>query len=236
MRKRNWGSFPGAPSDEVLGAAVEYVRGHGEIREILISGGDPLTLSDEALHRVMSAFARIDHVEVLRLGSRTPAVMPQRLTKELGEMLDSLGKPVFLASHFNHPRELTEEVRLGVETMLRSGVPVVNQAVLLRGVNDDAEVLRSLFTGLLRMKIKPYYLFHGDPIEGTLHFRTGVERGLELLGQLRGHVSGLAMPAYSFDLPEGGGKIRLEPGAALEHGEDGSLCFTSFEGRKISYN
>ena len=235
MRKRNWGEYPGGPSAEVLSAAVEYVSKHPEIREILVSGGDPLTLEDDELERVMGAFARIDHVEVLRLGSRAPAVMPQRLTDGLGAMLESMGKPVFLVAHFNHPQELSKEAADGVLRMLRHGVPTLSQTVLLKGVNDDAETLRLLFTGLLRMRVKPYYLFHGDPIVGTMHFRTGVERGLELMAQLRGHVSGMALPSYSFDLPDGGGKIRLEPGMDLPRNDSGELCFDSFEGRKIVY-
>ena len=234
MRKRNWQCFDGKPTEDVLAAAVDYVAKHREIREILISGGDPLTLEDDELAHVLQAFADIDHVEMLRVGSRVPVVMPQRMTESLCDILGGCGKTVWLAAHFNHPAELSEESRQGVERLLRHGVPVVNQSVLLKGVNDDAETLRLLFTGLLKMKVKPYYLFHGDPIEGTMHFRTGVERGLELMAALRNRVSGMAMPAFSFDLPESGGKIRLEPNDKLER-EDGGLAFTSFEGRKIIY-
>ena len=234
MRKRNWQCFDGKPTEDVLAAAVDYVAKHREIREILISGGDPLTLEDDELAHVLQAFADIDHVEMLRVGSRVPVVMPQRMTESLCDILGGCGKTVWLAAHFNHPAELSEESRQAVERLLRHGVPVVNQSVLLKGVNDDAETLRLLFTGLLKMKVKPYYLFHGDPIEGTMHFRTGVERGLELMAALRNRVSGMAMPAFSFDLPESGGKIRLEPNDKLER-EDGGLAFTSFEGRKIIY-
>ena len=234
MRKRNWQCFDGKPTEDVLAAAVDYVAKHREIREILISGGDPLTLEDDELAHVLQAFADIDHVEMLRVGSRVPVVMPQRMTESLCDILGGCGKTVWLAAHFNHPVELSEESRQAVERLLRHGVPVVNQSVLLKGVNDDAETLRLLFTGLLKMKVKPYYLFHGDPIEGTMHFRTGVERGLELMAALRNRVSGMAMPAFSFDLPESGGKIRLEPNDKLER-EDGGLAFTSFEGRKIIY-
>ena len=234
MRKRNWQCFDGKPSEDVLSSAVDYVSKHREIREILISGGDPLTLEDDEIAHVLKAFAMVEHLEMLRVGSRIPVVMPQRLTESLCEILGGCGKTVWLAAHFNHPAELSEESRLAVERLLRHGVPVVNQSVLLKGVNDDAETLRLLFTGLLKMKVKPYYLFHGDPIEGTMHFRTGVERGLELMAELRNRVSGMAIPAFSFDLPESGGKIRLEPGCELER-EDGGLAFTSFEGRRIIY-
>ena len=234
MRKRNWQCFDGKPSEDVLGAAVDYVSKHREIREILISGGDPLTLDDDDIAHVLKAFATVDHLEMLRIGSRVPVVMPQRLTESLCDILGGCGKTVWLAAHFNHPAELSDESRQAVERLLRHGVPVVNQSVLLKGVNDDAETLRLLFTGLLKMKVKPYYLFHGDPIEGTMHFRTGVERGLELMAALRNRVSGMAMPAFSFDLPESGGKIRLEPGCELEKAGDGYV-FTSFEGRKVIY-
>ena len=234
MRKRNWQCFDGKPSEDVLSAAVDYVSKHPEIREILISGGDPLTLGDDDIAHVLTAFATVEHLEMLRVGSRVPVVMPQRMTESLCDILGGCGKTVWLAAHFNHPVELSEESRQAVERLLRHGVPVVNQSVLLKGVNDDAETLRLLFTGLLKMKVKPYYLFHGDPIEGTMHFRTGVERGLELMAALRNRVSGMAMPAFSFDLPESGGKIRLEPNDKLER-EDGGLAFTSFEGRKIIY-
>jgi len=217
-----------------VGAAVDYVSKHREIREILISGGDPLTLDDDDIAHVLKAFATVDHLEMLRVGSRVPVVMPQRLTESLCDILGSCGKTVWLAAHFNHPAELSEESRQAVERLLRHGVPVVNQSVLLKGVNDDEETLRLLFTGLLKMKVKPYYLFHGDPIEGTMHFRTGVKRGLELMAALRNRVSGMAMPAFSFDLPESGGKIRLEPGCELEKAGDG-YAFTSFEGRKVIY-
>ncbi|MBP5674413.1 MAG: KamA family radical SAM protein [Victivallales bacterium] len=234
MRKRNWQKFEGAPSEDILNAAVDYIAKHREIREILISGGDPLTLEDGELAHILGAFATVEHLEMFRIGSRVPVVMPQRLTESLCNVLENCGKTVWIASHFNHPLELSEEARQGVERLLRHGVPVVNQSVLLKGVNDDAETLRILFTGLLKMKVKPYYLFHGDPIEGTMHFRTGVQRGLELMAALRNRVSGMAMPAFSFDLPDGGGKIRLEPDAELEK-VDGGLAFTSFEGRKIVY-
>ena len=234
MRKRNWQCFDGKPTEDVLAAAVDYVAKHREIREILISGGDPLTLGDDDIAHVLTAFATVEHLEMLRVGSRVPVVMPQRMTESLCDILGGCGKTVWMAAHFNHPVELSEESRQAVERLLRHGVPVVNQSVLLKGVNDDAETLRLLFTGLLKMKVKPYYLFHGDPIEGTMHFRTGVERGLELMAALRNRVSGMAMPAFSFDLPESGGKIRLEPNDKLER-EDGGLAFTSFEGRKIIY-
>ncbi len=235
MRKRNWSCLGGRPSDEVLEQARDYVARHKEIREILISGGDPLTMDDAELARVLDAFASLPNVEILRLGSRAPVVMPQRLTEELARVLGDCRKPVWLATHFNHPWELTDLASEGILRLLKQGVPTVNQSVLLAGVNDDAETLKQLFTGLLAIRVKPYYLFHGDPIEGTTHFRTGIEKGLELMASLRGRVSGLAMPAFSFDLPEGGGKIRLEPGMEIQRDADGVPVFQSCDGRSIRY-
>jgi len=213
MRKRAWrrgGTAEPGPAD--FGQALDYLRCHEGIREVLISGGDPLLLPDERLLELLAALRAVPHLEVLRLGSRVPVVLPQRLTPEFCERLGGQ-PPLWLATQFNHPQELTPETEAAAEALLRAGIPVVNQTVLLAGVNDDAATLARLFTGLLRQRIKPYYLFHGDPVAGALHFRTGVERGLALMAELERTISGLAVPAFAFDLPDGGGKIRLEPPA-----------------------
>ena len=160
--------------------------------------------------------------------------MPQRLTPELCSLLAS-GKPAWLAAHFNHAQELTPEAALAADNLLKAGIPVVNQTVLLKGVNDNIEALRTLFIGLLRLKIKPYYLFHGDLIQGTMHFRTGVEKGLELLDALRGNISGLAIPSYAFDLPGGAGKIRLEPNVTCGQDDAGNTIYRSYQGLEIPY-
>lgn len=211
MRKRAWRREAGddqGPSD--WGPALAYLRAHAGIREVLISGGDPLLLPEERLLKLLGALRAIPHLEVLRLGSRVPVVLPQRLTPEFCARLG--GRPaLWLATQFNHPQELTPETDAAAEALLRAGIPVVNQTVLLAGINDDTATLARLFTGLVRQRIKPYYLFHGDPVAGTLHFRTGVERGLALMAELERTISGLAVPAFAFDLPDGGGKIRLEP-------------------------
>ncbi|MFA6724766.1 MAG: KamA family radical SAM protein, partial [Lentisphaeria bacterium] len=141
----------------------------------------------------------------------------------------------WLASHFNHPLELTAEAALAAERLLKAGIPVLNQTVLLKGVNDDAKTLKELFTGLLRLKIKPYYLFHADPIQGSMHFRTGLDKGLELLDALRGRISGMALPHYAFDLPQGEGKIRLEPEVKAGLDPEGRALFRSYQGKNIAY-
>ena len=208
LRKRCWGRRAVSPAQ--LEVALEYLRGQRGIREVLVSGGDPLLLPAPRLFGLLTALRAIPHVEVIRLGSRLPVVLPQRLTPRFCARLGAAG-PLWLATQFNHPLELTPETDTAIANLLRAGIPTVNQTVLLAGVNDDAETLARLGRGLLRQRVKPYYLFHGDPVAGTLHFRTGVARGLHLLETLERTVSGLAVPAFAFDLPAGGGKVRLEP-------------------------
>jgi lysine 2,3-aminomutase len=235
MRKRAW--QPGAPEEAPptdFTQALAYLREHTGIREVLISGGDPLLLPEETLFGLLAALQALPHLEIVRLGSRLPVVLPQRLTPEFCAQLGA-APPVWLATQFNHPRELTPETALAVGNLLRAGIPVVNQTVLLRGVNDDAPTLAALCTGLLRQRVKPYYLFHGDPVAGTLHFRTGVERGLELLAELERSVSGLAVPAFAFDLPAGGGKVRLEPPRRCGALPDGTAVYRDREGQPRPY-
>jgi lysine 2,3-aminomutase len=235
LRKRAWAATDDAgpwPTD--FGAALDYLRGHEGIREVLISGGDPLLLPEERLLALLAALRAIPHIEVLRLGSRLPVVLPQRLTPEFCQRLGGR-PPLWLATQFNHPHELTAETEAAAEALLRAGIPVVNQTVLLAGVNDDAATLGRLFTGLLRQRIKPYYLFHGDPVAGTLHFRTGIERGLALLAELERDISGLAVPAFAFDLPDGGGKVRLEPARRCGATGDGAPLYRDRFGAPRAY-
>ncbi len=234
MRKRHWEVNMGAPSSEEIKNAANYLERHPQIREVLISGGDPLLLPEDKLAEIIQAFSAVPSIEMLRFGSRVPVALPQRLTPEFCRLLAS-GKPAWLAAHFNHAQELTPEAALAAENLLKAGIPMVNQTVLLKGINDSVEALRNLFTGLLRLKIKPYYLFHGDPIQGTMHFRTGVNKGLELLDALRGNISGMALPSYAFDLPGGAGKIRLEPDMTKGKDPKGHTIYRSFEGREIPY-
>jgi lysine 2,3-aminomutase len=211
MRKRLWKDTLGAPDDEELAQAVEYLKRHKAVRELLISGGDPLLLDDGHIRRILDAFQDVPNLEMLRIGTRTLVALPQRFTPELCAIFEKCRKTIWIATHFNHPQELSREAAMAVRHLMAAGVPVVNQCVLLKGINDDAETLGKLFTGLLAMRIKPYYLFHGDPIQGTACFRTGLMAGLSIMEKLRNNISGMAVPAFAFDLPRGGGKVRLEP-------------------------
>ncbi len=229
MRKRIWGEPMGAPSDSELENAVRYLSGKPEVRELLVSGGDPLLLEDGHVKRIIDAFNRVPGLEMLRIGTRTLVALPQRFTPELCEILGSSKKTIWIATHFNHPFELSAEAEAAVRRLMAAGVPVVNQSVLLKGINDDAETLGSLFTKLLAMRIKPYYLFHGDPIKGTSCFRTGVQAGLDIMEKLRRSISGMAVPAYAFDLPNGGGKVRLEPDFSAPPLPDGTPVYRRFD-------
>ena len=235
MRKRVWDEIIPAPTDAELAACVAYLDGHPEVREVLISGGDPLTLEDDDVARVLSAFASVKSIEMLRIGSRTLVALPQRYTDRLCSILGDIGKAIWIAAHFNHPNELSAEAGEAVLRLMAHGVPVVNQTVLLKGINDDADTLAALFTGLLRLRIKPYYLFHGDPVSGTTCFRTGIAKGVELMAELRGRISGMALPAFAIDLPEGGGKVRLEPDSCLGESPDGNPVYRKHDGSPVEY-
>jgi lysine 2,3-aminomutase len=234
MRKRYWRDAPGDLSEAAERRAVEYVAATPAIREVILSGGDPLMLPPDRLCRMVRAFAGIPRVEVIRIGSRIPVVQPSLLTTRRCRDLAAAG-PVWFATHFNHPRELTPQAARAAANLLKAGIPVVNQTVLLKGINDSENTLEELFRGLLRIGVKPYYLFHGDPIRGTGHFRTGIARGLELMSRLRGRLSGLALPAYAFDLPGGGGKVRLEPDCFRGTDARGNPVFADLAGTARPY-
>ncbi len=190
--------------------ALDYIRSHPGIREVILSGGDPLTLSDSQLERVLSDLRDIEHVEIIRVGTRMPVVCPMRVTPELGRLLRRYA-PVFLMTHFNHPREVTAEARIALENLVDNGVPVMNQMVLLNGVNNHPAIVQALSRRLLYLRVKPYYMFQCDPSEGTDHLRTTIEDSLEIQHELWGHLSGLAVPNLSLDIPDGGGKVPLVP-------------------------
>lgn len=190
--------------------ALDYIRTHQGIREVILSGGDPLTLSDQHLEKVLTDLRRIDHVEIIRIGTRMPVVCPMRVTHELVQMIRR-HKPVFLMTHFNHPRELTGEAAEAVERFVDHGIPVMNQMVLLNGVNNHPAIVQALSRRLLYLRVKPYYMFQCDPSEGTDHLRTSIDQSLEIQKELWGHLSGLAMPHFSVDIPEGGGKTYYVP-------------------------
>ena len=234
LRKRDWAKCLPPPTDNELDAICKYLAAHSEIREVLVSGGDPLMLPEECLQRIVERLSDVPSIEMLRFGSRVPCVLPQRVTPRLAAILAS-GKPAWLATHFNHPWELTKEAAQAAQILHRAGLSLVNQSVLLKGVNDDADTLAKLFTGLLKIHIKPYYLFHGDPILGAMHFRTGLQKGLDIMNHLRGRTSGMALPAFAFDLPNGKGKIRLQPEQLAEYDAEGTPLFTSWDGHRVPY-
>jgi len=189
---------------------VDYLAAHAEINEVIISGGDPLLLADEALAELLGRLRRIPHLGVLRLATRTLSALPERITPALAALLGR-HQPLFLTTHFNHPRELTPAVSEACVRLAEAGIPLANQTVLLRGVNDDADTLAALCHRLLLLRVRPYYLHQLDPVRGTGHFRVPIECGLQLLADLRRRVSGLAVPHYIVDLPGGRGKVALTP-------------------------
>jgi lysine 2,3-aminomutase len=209
-RKREWchGGWMRTPAE--IEAMLDYIRNHKTVRDVVISGGDPLTLSTPHLESVISRLRKIEHVEIIRIGTRFPVVLPQRIDDELCAMLSKYG-PIWLNTHFNHYRELTPEAAAACDRLVRSGVPVNNQSVLLRGINDSVAIQSKLCQGLLKIKVRPYYLYQCDEVEGTEHLRTPVEVGLKIIEGMRGYTSGLAVPTFVIDLPQGGGKVPVQP-------------------------
>ncbi len=213
-RKREWQNGGWVRTPREIEAMLDYIRQHQTIRDVVISGGDPLTLATPHLEDIISRLRRIEHVEIIRIGSRFPVVLPQRIDNELCAMLSKYG-PIWLNTHFNHYREITPEAAAACDKLVRSGVPVNNQSVLLRGVNDSVETQTKLCQRLLRIKVRPYYLFQCDEVAGTEHLRTPIETGLKIIEGMRGYTSGLAVPTFVIDLPQGGGKIPLQPNYVL---------------------
>jgi lysine 2,3-aminomutase len=232
-RKRIMHDGEAPPPRSVLKAAVNYIARTPAIRDVIVSGGDPLTWSTGRVEELLRELRAIPHLEIIRIGSRVPVTLPQRVTPELCAMLDRYG-PIWINVHFNHPREVTANAALACDRLLRCGIPLNNQAVLLRGVNDDAETIKSLVHALMRIKVRPYYLYHCDRVHGAEHFRTTVEKGLEIIEKLRGHTSGLAVPTYVIDAPEGGGKIPIQPEYLLSY-QGGKVVMRNFQNRVFHY-
>ncbi len=232
-RKREWRNGGWVRSRAEVKAMLDYISQHKAVRDIIISGGDPLTLSTRHLEDILSRIREIKHVEIIRIGTRFPVVLPQRIDNELCTMLAKHG-PIWLNTHFNHVREITPEAAEACDRLLRSGVPVNNQSVLLRGINDSVEIQTELCHGLLKIKVRPYYLFQCDEVQGTEHLRTPVEVGIKIIEGMRGHTSGLAIPTFVIDLPQSGGKIPLQPDYILAQTE-GELVLRNYEGRVLRY-
>ena len=212
---------------------IAYIREHLEIRDVLLSGGDPLLFSDEKLAHLLGELRSIPHIEFLRIGSRIPVFLPQRITPQLCATLRRF-HPLFISIHTNHPRELTVEVREALGRLADAGIPLGNQSVLLRQVNDDVVVMRALVQKLLMCRVKPYYLYQCDLIAGSAHLRSSVRKGLELMEGLRGHTSGYAVPQYVIDAPGGGGKVPVNPEYVLSRNAD-RVVIRNFEGKIFEY-
>lgn len=231
-RKRMVGTERMVISADQLNQSYRYLQEHSEIREVLISGGDPLLLADEVLNEILARLRSIPSIEVIRIGTRVPATLPMRITPQLTAILKQY-HPLFINTHFNHPLELTEQARLACSRLADAGIPLGCQTVLLKGVNDSAITLKQLFTGLLKMRVKPYYLFQADLTRGTNHFRTHSSVGITLMRQLYGHISGMAVPTLALDGPDGRGKIPLTPQYIVEQGS--SLTFLNYKGERCTY-
>jgi lysine 2,3-aminomutase len=232
-RRRLVGQQESPITREDLGRALDYIRRTPAIRDVLISGGDPLTLSTSRLEEIIAALRAIPHVEIIRIGTRVPVVLPMRVDDELCAMLKRY-HPLFINTHFNHPKELTPQARAACEKLADAGIPLGNQTVLLRGVNSSVRVLRKLFTELLRCRVRPYYLFQGDVAAGTSHLRTSVETGIALMQELRGHISGLAIPHLVIDTPGGMGKVSIGPDYVVARGPD-KWTLRNYEGKLVDY-
>lgn len=213
--------------------ALAYIEQHTEVRDVLLSGGDPLTIADEKLDYLLGRLRAIKHVEFIRLGSKVPTVLPMRVTKSLTKMLRK-HHPVWMSIHVTHPKELTPEATEAYSRLADAGIPLGSQTVLLKGINDDIEIMKPLMHGLLKRRVKPYYLYQCDPITGSEHFRTPVSKGLEIIEGLRGHTTGYAVPQYVIDAPGGGGKIPLLPNYLV--GRDGDdVLLRNFENKVYRY-
>ena len=214
-------------------SGLRYIEEHKEVRDVLLSGGDPLLLSDRKLEYLLQRLRAIPHIEFIRIGTRIPVFLPQRITPKLQEVFRQYG-PVWMSIHMNHPRECTKELYKACERLSMAGVPLGNQSVLLRGVNDDVETMRSLVHRLLMMRVRPYYLYQCDLITGSAHLRTHVRKGIEIIEGLRGHTSGYAIPQFVIDAPGGGGKIPVNPEYVREI-NDREVVMRNFEGRTYRY-
>lgn len=212
FRKRLWKADAelNDVSDDELASMAAALKAHPEIEEVLLSGGDPMMLADERLIEIIRVFSGLEQIKVIRLGTRIPVMLPGRITDQLAEKLAEFDK-LWVLTHFNHPNEVTEESGAACRKLISRGIWTLNQTVLLKGVNDSPEILEQLFRKLLAIKVKPHYLFHVDPVRGVRHFATGIEPGLEVLRYLRGRLSSLGTPTFAIDLPEGGGKVALQP-------------------------
>lgn len=220
-------------SRAALSEGLEYVRAHPDVRDVLISGGDPLMLADSRLEEILRPLREIPHVEMIRIGTRVPVCLPMRVDEALARLLRSCA-PLFVVTHFNHPKEITSDARRACELLVDHGVPVENQAVLLRRVNSSGRIIKELSHECLKMRVRPYYLHQMDVAEGCEHFRTPLAEGVRIIEQLRGHTTGLAVPHLAVDLPGGGGKVTLQPDYVVER-RPHETVMRNFRGERYAY-
>ncbi len=214
-------------------SAFKYIEDHTEINDVILSGGDPLMLSDAMLEKILKRLRDIPHIQIIRLGTKMPCVLPQRVTPQLCEMLKKY-HPIYVNTHFNHPWEITAESKKACEMLVNAGCPVGNQSVLLKGVNDNPDTMKELMKGLLAMRVRPYYIYQADLTKGANHFRTPIDVGLEIMDKLRGHISGLAVPYFVIDAPGGGGKIPLLPDYVLARTKE-KIVLRNFKNEVYEY-
>ncbi len=232
-RSRMVGNGGGTRSLESLEAAFAYLRAHPEIQEVILSGGDPLVMKSERLGQLLGKLAEIESIGNVRVASRTPVTLPQRITADLCSALRA-HPAAWLMTHFNHPKELTQESRRALSLLVDSGIPVMNHTVLLRGVNDDPRVLEALFRGLVRARVRPYYLLQTDPVRGTGHLRTPLDTGLAIMEALQGRLSGIALPKFIVDTPNGRGKVPVGPNYIVTRAQ-GTTTLRTFRGELVDY-
>jgi lysine 2,3-aminomutase len=229
------GQGGGAISLDAMKPALDWIRSNEDIRDVIVSGGDPLAMSTDKLVKIISAIRSIDHVETIRLATRVPVTLPMRITRELVVALKP-HHPIWVMTHFNHPNEITAQSRRACTMLADAGFPVMNQTVLLRGINDDENILERLFRGLVRMRVRPYYLLQMDPVRGSAHLRTPLARGIEIMRGLQGRVSGIALPKFICDTPGGKGKVVLQHNPIVARDESAKrTTLRTFRGEDVDY-
>lgn len=229
QRRRNIGETDNHKSKKIIQESIDYIRDNSEIRDVLITGGDPLTMPDDMLEWMLSQLSNIKHLDFIRIGTRTPVTMPQRITDKLITMLKKY-HPIYINTHFNHPKEVTKESKEACEKIANAGIPIGNQAVLLNGINNDKHVMKCLNQELLKIRVRPYYLFQAKHVKGTEHFVTSIDDGLEIMEYLRGYTSGLAIPNYIVNAPGGLGKTPILPQYVISRGKN-TMKIRTWEGK-----
>ena len=232
-RRRIVGSSETTISAEDFHQAIKYIRENTAIRDVLISGGDPLLLPDDKLEYYLKTLRAIEHIEILRIGTRAPVTLPTRITQELCNMLKKY-HPVYISIHFNHPKEITEEAKQACEKLVDTGIPLGSQTVLLKGINEKPEIMKQLMHKLLKIRVRPYYIYQCDLAQGTSHFRTSVSVGIRIMELLRGYTTGYAVPTYVIDAPGGGGKVPINPAYVIARSRKGTI-FKNYEGKVFVY-